>query len=208
MRTTSSLVVGKMPAGYFEKLNEGLDKKVSMFWTGEQVCSKAYTEAHLRSMSEKLGRKPLLWDNYPVNDGPRMCKFLHLRPVTGRGPELGNWLAGHAVNPMNQSALSKIVLLTLKDSYEQGAAYKPEKSFRKAASMVTCRDMALQLEKDLPAFMDKGLDVLTHEEKETMKGDYSIFTESRENETAKASREVVNWLSGEYNVTKDLFLVQ
>jgi hypothetical protein len=29
-----------------------------------------------------MGRKPLLWDNYPVNDGPKMCK----RPMgqTGR----------------------------------------------------------------------------------------------------------------------------
>ncbi|OGR41646.1 MAG: hypothetical protein A2X35_12270 [Elusimicrobia bacterium GWA2_61_42] len=199
---------GKMPEGYFERLGTELDKKVSMFWTGEQVCSKAYSEEHLRSTAQKLGRKPLLWDNYPVNDGPRMCKFLHLRPMTGRPPEIGNWLAGHAVNPMNQAALSKIVLLTLRAGYEAGAAYNPDKAFRKAAGMVTCHEMALQLERDLPAFMDKGLDVLTGEEKESLKADYAVFLESRENDTGKAAREVIDWLSGRYNVTKDLFLTQ
>ena len=199
---------GKMPQGYFEALNAGLDKKVSMFWTGEQVCSHSYTEEHLRATAEKLGRKPMLWDNYPVNDGPRMCKFLHLRPSTGRPADMGQWLNGHAVNPMNQASLSKIVLLTLAASFEQGAKYNPEKAFRKAADQVTCHDMAVQLERDLPAFMDKGLDGLTGEEKESLKADYTYFFESRENETDKAAREVVNWLSGRYNVTKDLFLVQ
>ncbi|HAT73029.1 MAG TPA: hyaluronidase [Elusimicrobia bacterium] len=199
---------GKMPEGYFNKLGAELDKKVSMFWTGELVCSKAYSEEHLRSTAEKLGRKPILWDNYPVNDGPRMCKFLHLRPVTGRPAEMGNWLAGHAVNPMNQAALSKIVLLTLKASYEQGAAYNPDKAFRKAAGMVTCHDMALQLERDLPVFMDRGLDALTDEEKNSLKTDYAPFLEFRENDTAAAAREVIDWLSGRYNVTKDLFLTQ
>ena len=199
---------GRMPEGYFAQLGKELDRKVSMFWTGELVCSKSYSEAHLRSAGEMLGRKPLLWDNYPVNDGPRMCKFLHLRPFTGRPSEMGNWLAGHAVNPMNQAALSKIVLLTLKDSYEQGAGYNPEKSFKKAAGMVTCRDMAAQLERDLPVFTDRGLDALTGEEKESLKADYSFFLEARENDTAQAAREVVDWLSGSYNVGNDLALTQ
>lgn len=198
---------GKMPEGYFGQLGK-LDPKVSMFWTGELVCSKAYTPEHLAAAAAKLGRKPFLWDNYPVNDGPRMCKFLHLRPVEGRPAAMGEHLAAHAVNPMNQAALSKIVLLTLKDSYEKGAAYDARRSFRKAAGMVTCREMAELLERDLPAFMDKGLDALTAEEKESLKNDYAGFLEARENDTSAAAREVINWLSGKYTVTKDLFLIQ
>lgn len=199
---------GKMPEGYFTQLNAGLDKKVSMFWTGEEVCSKSYTEESLRAAAEKLGRKPLLWDNYPVNDGPRMCKFLHLKSFTGRPAEMGGCLGGHAVNPMNQAALSKIVLLTLKQELEQGAAYNPDKAFKKAAGMVTCHDMALLLERDLAAFSEKGLDGLTDDEKETLKMDYAAFLEVRENDTSQAAREVIDWLSGKYNVTKDLFLRQ
>ncbi len=199
---------GKMPAGYFEKLGKELDKKVSMFWTGELVCSKSYTPEHLNATAEKLGRKPFLWDNYPVNDGPRMCKFLHLRPAAGRPAGMGSCLSAHAVNPMNQAALSKIVLLTLKAGFEKGPAYNPDKAFKKAAGMVTCHDMALLLERDLPAFADKGLDALTDEEKGALKDDYASFLESHENDTAQAAREVIDWLSGRYTVTKDLFLTQ
>ena len=80
---------GKKPEGYLEQLGKELDPKVRLFWTGELVCSKSYSVAHLRATAEVLGRKPFLWDNYPVNDGPRMCKFLHLRPMTGRPAEIG-----------------------------------------------------------------------------------------------------------------------
>jgi len=199
---------GKMPEGYLEKLGSELDKKASIFWTGEQVCSKSYTPEHLNGISGKLGRKPFLWDNYHVNDGPRMCKFLHLRAVTGRPAGMRELLSGHAVNPMNQAALSKIVLLTLKASFEKGPAYDSDKAFVKAAGMVACHELALLLKRDLPAFMDKGLDVLTDEEKESLKDDYSGFLESHQNDTAQAAREVIDWLSGRYNVTKDLFLTQ
>jgi hyaluronoglucosaminidase len=199
---------GKMPEGYLGQLGKELDPKVSVFWTGELVCSKSYTPEHLKETSERLGRKPFLWDNYPVNDGPRMCKFLHLSPFTGRPPAMGEWLHAHAVNPMNQAALSKIVLLTLKASYDKGAAYDPAKAFKKAAGMVTCHDMAQLLERDLPVFMDKGLDGLTDEEKVSLKDDYAPFMEMRENDTGQAAREVVDWLSGRYNVTKDLFQLQ
>ncbi|MDD2806022.1 MAG: beta-N-acetylglucosaminidase domain-containing protein [Elusimicrobiales bacterium] len=194
---------GKMPEGYLGALGKAMDPKVSMFWTGEQVCSPAYTPEHLKDTAAKFGRKPFLWDNYPVNDGARMCKFLHLRAVTGRPGTLGEHLAAHAVNPMNQAALSKIVLLTLKASYEKGAAYAPDKAFKKAADMVTCRDMSELLARDLPAFMDKGLDGLTEAEKLTLKEDYAPFLEERENDTAQAAREITDWLSGRYNITKE-----
>lgn len=199
---------GKKPEGYLERLGKELHPKVSLFWTGELVCSKSYSVEHLRATAERLGRKPFLWDNYPVNDGPRMCRFLHLRPMTGRPAAMGGWLSGHAVNPMNQPALSKIVLLTLKESYAAGGAYDPVPAFLKAAQTVTGRDMALRLERDLPAFMDKGLDVLTDEEKAGLKEVYRAYLDSRENHAAQAAREIIGWLSGRYTVTRDLFLAQ
>jgi hypothetical protein len=199
---------GKQPEGYLERLGRELDKKVRLFWTGELVCSKSYSEEHLKATAAMLGRKPFLWDNYPVNDGPRMCKFLHLRAMTGRPAGIGEWLDGHSVNPMNQPTLSKIPLLTLKYSYEEGAAYSPDKAFLKAAAEVSCPEMAVQLEKDLPAFMDRGLDQLDEAERGRMKKFYEPFLSSRTRWTAAAAREVIDWLGGRYVVTKDLFLTQ
>lgn len=199
---------GKKPDGYLEQLGKELDPKVRLFWTGELVCSKGYSEEHLKATAATLGRKPFLWDNYPVNDGPRMCKFLHLRPMTGRPSAIGDWLAGHSVNPMNQPTLSRIPLLTLKFSYEQGVEYRPEEAFLKAAEIVTCREMALQLEKDLPDFMDRGLDRLAEPERARLKKTYEPYLSSSLNRTAGAAREIADWLGGRYTVTKDLFLTQ
>jgi hypothetical protein len=75
---------GPRPARYLETLGEALDPRVHVFWTGPRVCSPEYSEEHLADVTARLGRKPFLWDNYPVNDGPRMAKHLHLRAVTGR----------------------------------------------------------------------------------------------------------------------------
>jgi hypothetical protein len=199
---------GKKPEGYLERLGKELDQKVRLFWTGEAVCSKSYTGEHLRSTAELLGRKPFLWDNYPVNDGPRMCKFLYLRAVTGRPSGMGEWLSAHSVNPMNQPTLSKIPLLTLKFSYEQEAAYRPEEAFLKAAEIVTCREMARQLEKDLPDFMDRGLDQFTEADRGRLKDAYTPYLDARENHASSAAREVIDWLNGRYTVSKDLFLTQ
>ncbi len=199
---------GKMPEGYLEALGKGLDKKVSVFWTGELVCSKSYSAEHLAGVAATLGRKPFLWDNYPVNDGPRMCKFLHLRPFTGRPADMGAHLAGHAVNPMNQITLSRISALTLKASYENGPAYDPKKAFLAAAAAVTCAEMAARLAADTPLFMDRGLDGMAEAEKAGRKKDYAPFLASEEGETASAARELIDWLDGKYTVTKDLFLTQ
>ncbi|HOI41521.1 MAG TPA: beta-N-acetylglucosaminidase domain-containing protein [Elusimicrobiales bacterium] len=199
---------GKMPAGYLEALGRGLDEKVSVFWTGELVCSKSYSAEHLAGVAATLARKPFLWDNYPVNDGPRMCKFLHLRPFTGRPASIGASLAGHAVNPMNQVTLSKISALTLKASYELGPEYDPEKAFLGAAAAVTCADLAARLAADTPVFMDRGLDVLSEAEKTVLKTAYAPFLASEAGESAAAAREVIDWLDGRYTVTRDLFLTQ
>ena len=73
---------------------------------------------------------------------------------------------------------------------------------------MTCREMALQLEKDLPNFMDRGLDKLTEPERARMKEAYAPYLASGANWTAGAAREITDWLDGRYTVTKDLFLTQ
>lgn len=199
---------GKMPDGYLGQLGKELDPKVSVFWTGELVCSKSYDPGHLRSVGERMGRKPFLWDNYPVNDGPNKCGFLNLRGFTGRPADMSDHLAGHAVNPMNQAALSRIPMLTLKEAFEKGDAYDPLKAFRKAARMVTSHDMAELLERDLETFADKGLASLSDEAKAALKDDYSSFLQVHENDTAKAAREITDWLSGRYQMSRDMVIAQ
>jgi hypothetical protein len=77
-------VFGPRPAGYLRDLGAALDPAFDIMWTGEEVCSREISPGHLARVTQELGRKPFLWDNYPVNDGPRMSRHLHLRAFTGR----------------------------------------------------------------------------------------------------------------------------
>ena len=84
------------------------------------VLSPGYTHADINAISEKIQRKPLLWDNYPVNDGRKISRFLHLLPVRDRPAQLRDWCSGHLANPMNQAFLSQLPLASLARSYQLG----------------------------------------------------------------------------------------
>ena len=103
--------LGGAPDDYLQQFGATLNSSVDIFWTAPKVCTQVYTPAHLRDVAVRLGRKPFIWDNYPVNDGPRMCKPLHLRAVDARRALLEE-SAGFAANPMNQAGLTKILLAT------------------------------------------------------------------------------------------------
>ena len=110
------LYFGDRPARYLEDFGAALDPAIDIFWTGPEVCSRELSPGHLDRVAAQLGRPPLLWDNYPVNDGPRMSPFLHLRGFTGRPAAIAARTAGHAVNPALQPVLSRIPALTLAES--------------------------------------------------------------------------------------------
>ena len=199
---------GKMPEDYFSRLNSELDQKISVFWTGNLVCSTSFEPEYLQSVSLRLGRKPVIWDNYPVNDGPRMSPFLHLRAFSGRPAEMGSSIEAHIANPMNQAALSKIVLATLAECYERGPRYDEMAAFRRAARSITCREMADLLERDLELFADNGLSAITAERKAELLRDYAEFLGSRTNDTAAAAHEITYWLNGRYAITREEILAQ
>lgn len=190
-------VFGMRPMGYLETLGRRLDASVRVFWTGEEVCSREHSARALGRVAEVLQRRPLLWDNYPVNDGARMSQVLHLRAFTGRPAALAPLLAGHAVNPALQPELGCIPLLTLAARYREGDAAWAYGEALEAACLEVTQDAALSaaLRSDLVRLQDTGLDRLG-----------AMTTELRERYAAfdgPAAREVVAWLDGAYRITDD-----
>jgi hyaluronoglucosaminidase len=184
-------IFGQRPPDYLENLGRWLDPAVQVFWTGPEVCSSHYPIQHLQEVSQRLGRKPFIWDNYPVNDSARMSPFLHLRAFTGRPPQMADWTAGQAVNPMNQAYLSQIPLLTLALCYQQQQTYDPDAAFLEAATNLCGKGFATLLQADLAAFQDQGLNQITAEHKQDLIARYQGF------ETPYAE-ELIAWLRGEY----------
>lgn len=185
-------VFGERPAGYLAELGRQLDPKVEVYWTGAEICAREITPGHLERVAQALRREPFLWDNYPVNDGPRMSRFLHLRGFTGRPGELASCVAAHAINPALQPHLGTIPAATLPARYRAGPRYCYMAAFREAARDLAGPALAGMLEADLPALQDLGIDRLG-EDRERLRARYRTLDHPM-------AAEVVRWLEGAYTV--------
>ncbi|MDO8378819.1 beta-N-acetylglucosaminidase domain-containing protein [Phenylobacterium sp.] len=191
---------GSRPESYLEDFGSGLDPAIEVFWTGEEVCSKEFTPGHLARVAGQLRRKPFLWDNYPVNDGPRMSPHLHLRAFTGRPGSIADHVAAHAVNPALQPVLSRIPALTLADSYRLGEDYQYGKAFLAAARTVLGDDLAYRVQGHLVLLQDTGLDRLG-DAIPTLRARYAAYDHP-------GAREILAWLDGAYVITQQMMAAE
>ena len=193
-------VFGERPPRYLETLGKRLDPAVAVYWTGEEVCAREYRAGHLADVANRLGRKIALWDNYPVNDGPRMSNHLHLRAFTGRPADLDDYISHHAINPASQPILGCIPALTLPMSYARGDDYRYAAAFEEATLAMCGAELAAMLRADLLTFQDSGLDCIG-ERGEAMRQRYAAVDHP-------AAREIVDWLGGGYAITGEALQTQ
>lgn len=123
------------PTPYLRTLGETLEPGIEVFWTGPQVCSHTITASDLTAVTEGLMRPPLLWDNYPVNDGA-MRWDPHIRPLRGRGADLPGACSGIVANGAIQAEATKIALHTFAAYWRDPAGYDPETAWGPALTAV------------------------------------------------------------------------
>ncbi len=193
-------VFGVRPKRYLEDLGAMLDPKVEIFWTGEEVISRQFSAGHIRRVAEQLQRKPVLWDNYPVNDGHRMSQYLHLRGFTGRPASLKDSIRAHGINPALQPTLFRIPALTLVESYRLGNDYSYGEAFRKAAKEVLGEKLGTLVREDILTLQDIGLDRLGEKEK--------LLRERYTSVDHPGAREIIAWLDGAYRITDEIVQTQ
>jgi len=182
---------GDMPEHYLDELGSQLDSRIDIFWTGPKVFSEEFPEDHLLDIAERLSRKPLLWDNYPVNDSKQLTGHLHLKPFENRGPTLKSLAQGHMSNPMNQARLSQIPLYTLGQIYQESDIDMD--TLLEEACLVLCpKGLGELLLEDSSLFHDRGLDNMNEAE---IKAFIDRYTPFREHPMAQ---EILGWLQGEY----------
>lgn len=185
-------VFGKMPANYWQTFARQLDSTIDMFWTGEKVCSPSYTREHLLQVEELIGRKPFLWDNYPVNDGAVKSNVLQLRAFDQSHSQLEGKLSGHAVNPMNQAWLSKIPLASLPIAYQQAQDYSAQNAFHLICEQLCGAELAQQLTEDVHTLQERGLKNLDQHERLILRQRYGQFPRN------PFAKEIIDWLDGVY----------
>lgn len=98
---------------YLATIGKELSPKIDVFWTGPDIVSREITVEHVRTVSDLLKRKPLLWDNLHANDydGRRF----YVGPYSGRPPELKKEVAGILNNPNSEFELNYTPIRTLAD---------------------------------------------------------------------------------------------
>ena len=190
---------GPRPADYWRALGSGLDSDVDFFWTGEQVCSASYSEDNLQLIAEQFQRPPVLWDNYPVNDGAKLSRHLHLKAFSYQ-PFLTELTAGHFANPMNQAYLSQLPLATLAFQYAQmskgntrqeDACDDVSEYWRAIAKQQMGDAFAADLLADVEQFQTQGLDKISINDKALLIKKYNHYSSAY-------AEEVVGWLEERY----------
>jgi len=115
---------------YIEALGRDLHPDAYVFWTGDAEVTPRITRRAAESYKSIVRHRLFLWDNYPVNDA---SPTLHLGPVSGRDPDLGEVVDGYMSNPLaSQSRINRIPLATCADYAYNPRAYDPQRSIGQA----------------------------------------------------------------------------
>ena len=112
---------------YLKELGAGVDPGVSIVWTGPKTLSPAITAEQAREWGTYIHRPPLIWDNFPVNDGAQWCRYLGRS--TGRDASSAREVTrGLFANPIIAPHASIIPLQTVADYLWNARAYDPAQS--------------------------------------------------------------------------------
>ncbi|HLJ67176.1 MAG TPA: protein O-GlcNAcase [Chloroflexota bacterium] len=126
---------------YVGELGRTLDEAVHVFYTGPEIRSRAIRAQDVTAFAEVLGRPPVIWDNYPVND-LQMKSHVHLGPLRGRAAALHAVSRGFASNLMLQAEASKIALHTVAEYLHDPLSYDPDAAWRRALATVAGAESA------------------------------------------------------------------
>ncbi|MFD1675729.1 beta-N-acetylglucosaminidase domain-containing protein [Alicyclobacillus fodiniaquatilis] len=119
---------GLIDGPYWQTMRSTLDPSIQAIWTGKWVINKTITTAQAEEITQLYGRKPILWDNYPVNDytyDVNQSHQLMMGPVQGRDATLLQHVAGYISNPMLQPDASQLALQTIADYLQHPSTYQP-----------------------------------------------------------------------------------
>ncbi|NLT44265.1 MAG: beta-N-acetylglucosaminidase [Thermotogaceae bacterium] len=139
---------GKEITEYMRTLGKELDRDISIMWTGPGICSERISAENARLAEMAFERKPLLWDNYPVNDA-FMVPELHVGPYEGRDPEIVEHSEGIVLNPMIQPCASKIALCSAAEFLSDPYGFEVEESWSRAV-----KEIAPSCEEEMKIFCE------------------------------------------------------
>ena len=183
-------VFGQRDPDYLDEIGETVPPDTEILWTGPKVISDSIPDEHLLQIGKILRRKPFICDNIFANDGPNNCKFIKLKTPVSVSAAAKDLTSHWAFNPMNQSELSKIVLLAGKRAL---SGLKTEEQHLAASIGIYTPRFGEWLLAHRSELLVQGLDKLTETKKQQMLDDLRLFPDA-------AATELTEWLNGGYAV--------
>jgi hypothetical protein len=110
-----------------------LDPRIQVMWTGTRTLSSTLSAADLTEVTERIGRKPVLWDNEHATDGgDAFVGKVYLAPYTRRSADLVGAVQGVVANPMILGAANRLVVPTYASFLADPAHYVPDEATARA----------------------------------------------------------------------------
>lgn len=132
---------GTSSTPYLDAVRGRLRPEVIVLWTGPQVISPTITCADAMGYAAAIGRVPLVWDNFPVND--YAPDKLVVGPYKGRAADLATCVRGVVANPAPQARASRISLGTVTDYLQAPGRYRPNRSWSRSLRAFAGRQVGM-----------------------------------------------------------------
>lgn len=116
---------------YLPRLGAGIDKDIQIMWTGAGVVDMNQNSA-ADWFTNKTGRKPYIWLNYPVNDYGYEGGPLLMSPYEAAHAEIPFKIEAFCSNPMEYYEASKVALYGIGDFTWNPTAYDADSNWEKA----------------------------------------------------------------------------
>ena len=114
---------------YLDTVGSNLQPEIDVLWTGPEIISADLPVSSLAKLSQRIQRKPIIWDNLHANDYD--LRRLYAGPYN-RNAEMRDCVRGIVTNPNNEYPINFIPLRTLGE-YVRGDNYEPRRAFIEAA---------------------------------------------------------------------------
>jgi len=139
---------------YIQILGNGVDESIPLFWTGDDVAIGQITAQQAADWGKLMGRKPWIWDNFPVNDFEQWRPIVG--PIVGRSVDLSSESGAIFANPMDKPYLSMISLYTVAKYAGNPYGYDPDQDWQDALVHLAGADGARAIRPIMILFKDYG----------------------------------------------------
>lgn len=139
---------------YIQDLGSGVNPEIPLFWTGDDVAIGEITAQQAADWGQLMGRKPWIWDNFPVNDFEQWRPIVG--PIIGRSLDLSSESSALFSNPMDKPYLSMISLFTVARYASNPYGYDPDQAWQDALVHLAGAEGARAIRPIMLLFKDYG----------------------------------------------------